>query len=132
MYDSVEQNVGIIAACIPTITPLFRSKESAKKPARQPEVQRPLHRHLKKSTPSSFLARTAHESSETHLTEIGPKSSIQNGDIGLESLHGSSGNVEAGIVKTVEISHERTVDSVPDMWSTVSHPQDDGTNFGQA
>ena len=132
MYDSVEQDVGIVAACIPTITPLFRSKGSAKKPARQPEDQRPLHRHLKKSTLSSLLARTAHESSETHLTEIGPNSLNQRGEVGLESVNGRGGNVEAGIVKTVEISHERTVDSVPGMWSAVSHPQDDGTNFGQA
>ena len=132
IHNSLEQDVGILAASSPAITPLFRSKGSAKKSARQLEDQRPLHRHLKKSTLSSFLARTAHESAETLQTETGPKSLIQTGEVGLESVNRRGGNVEAGIVKTVEISHESTVDSVPGMWFAVSHPQDEGTNFGQA
>ena len=132
MYDSLEQDIGIVAACIPAINPLFHSKRAAKNSAHQLEDQRPLHKNSNKSTPSSLLARTDHESAETHQTEIGPKSLIQTGQVCLESLDGRGGNVEVGIVKRVEISHERTVDSVPGIWFAVSHPQDDGTDFGQA
>ena len=132
-YDSLEQNVAILAACSPAITPLFRSKGSAKKSARQLEDQRPLHRHLNKSTLSSLLARTAHESAETHQTEIGPRASIQTDEVGLKSLDGRGGSLETGLAKTVDVSHEETVDSVPGpIWFAVSHPQDDGTNFRHA
>lgn len=132
MYDSLEQDIGIIAACIPAITPLFHSKRAAKKSAGQLEDHRPRHRHLNKSTPNSLLARTAPESAETRHTEIGPRSSIQTVGVGLESLDGTGGNVETGLAKTVDVSHERTVDSIPGIWFAVSHPQDDGTDFSQA
>ena len=132
MYDSLEQDIGIVVACIPAITPLFHSKRAAKKSAGQLEDQRPLHRHLNKSPLSSLLVRTAHESAETHQTEIGPRSSIQTVGVGLESLDGTGGNVETGLAKTVDVSHERTVDSVPSIWFAVSHPQDNGTKLGHA
>ena len=132
IHDSLEQGIGIIAACIPTLKPLFHSKRSAKKSAGQLEDQRPLHSHLNKSTPSSFLARNAHKSAGTYQVEIGPGSLIQTEEVGLESLDGKGGNVEIGLVKTVDISHERNPDSVPGLWSALSHPQDDRTNFSQA
>ena len=133
MYDSLEQDIGIVAACIPAINPLFHARKATRKSAHQLEEQRPLHKPTNKSTPSSLLARTAQESAETHQTEIEPKSLVQTGEPGLVSLHRRGGDVEAGIVKTVEISHEETVDSVPGpIWFAVSHPQDDGTNFGHA
>lgn len=131
-YDSLEQDIGIVAACIPAIIPLFRSKRAAKKSVGHLEDQRPLHNHSNKSTPCSVMACTAHKSAETYQTEIGPKSLIQTGEVGLESLDGRGSNVETGIVETVEISHERTVDSVPAIWFAVSHPQNDATNSGQA
>ena len=132
IYDSLEQNIVILAACIPALRPLFRSKKPAKKSAPQLEDQRPLHRHLNKSTPCSLLARTVHESAGTHQNEIGPRSLDQKDEVGLESLDGRDGNVEIAPTKTVDISHERPLDHVPGMWSAVSHPQDDETNFDQA
>ena len=132
IHDSLEQDLGVLAACIPAINPLFRSKRSATRSAGQLEDQRPLHRHLNKSTPSSSLARTAHTPAGTYQVEIGPGSLIQTEEVGLESLDRKGGNVEIGLVKTVDISHERNPDSVPGQWSALSHPQDDGTNFDQA
>ncbi len=132
MYDSLEQDLGIIAACIPAINPIFRSKRSAKNSAGQLEDQRPLHSPLNKSTPSSSLAPTAHNSARTYQVKIGPGSLTQTEDVGLETMDRKGGNVEIGLVKTVDISHERNPDSVPGIWSAVSHPQDDRTNFSQA
>ena len=129
IYDSLEQNLGIIAACIPAIKPLFRSKRSAKNSARQVEDQRPLHRDLNESAPSPPLAHTAHDSAGTYQTEIERGLSIQRDEISLESLDGKGDNVEIGLPKTAHISHESTPDSVPGMWSAVSHPQDDGTKL---
>ena len=133
IYNSLEQDVGILAACSPAITPLFRSKGSAKTSARQLENKRPLHRHLNKWMPSSLLALTTHASAERHQTEIGPRSSIQTDEVGLKSLDGRGGDSETGLAKTVDVSHEEAVDSVPEpIWFTVSHPQDDGTNLSHA
>ena len=133
IHDSLEQGLGIIAACIPTLKPLFHSTRSAKKSSHRLDGELSPHRLLNKPTPSPLLARTVHATAETHQTEIGPKSLIQTGEVGLESSNGRRDNVEAGIVKTVEISHEETVDSVPGpIWFAVSHPQDEGTNFGHA
>ena len=129
--DSLEQNLVILAACIPALRPLFRSKKSAKKSIPQLEDQRPLHRQLDKSTPSSSKARTTHESTGTYQVEIGPGPLIQTEDAGLESLD-RKGGVEIGLVKTVNISHERNPDSVPGIWSAVSQPQDDGKTFYHA
>ena len=132
IYDSFEQNLGILAACIPTLRPLFSSKRSATKSARQLEDPRPLRKYLNKSTPSSLLACTAHDSGGTHQTEIGPRSLIQTDEVGLESLDGRDRNLDMSLTKTVDISNERTLDSVPGVWSAVSHPQDHGTNLDQA
>ena len=131
IYYSLEQDLGILAACIPAISPLFRSKRSAKNSARQLEDQRPLHDYLDKSTPSSSKARTTHKSTGTYQVEIGPGPLVQTEDAGLESLD-RKGGVEIGLVKTVNNSHERNPDSVPGIWSAVSQPQDDGKTFYHA
>ena len=125
IHDSLEQTIGITAACIPAIKPLFRSKRSAKNPARHLEDPRPLHRHLNISMPSSLFARTADDSAGTHQTENEPNSFFQSDEIGLESADGRSDNMEIGLPQTVHISHERILDSIPGMWSAVSQPQDD-------
>ena len=132
IHDSLEQTIGITAACIPAIKPLFRSKRSAKNPARHLEDPRPLHRPLNKSMPSSLFARTADDSAGTHQTENKPNSLFHSDETGLEDVDGRGDNMEIGLPQTVHISHENTLDSVPGMWSAVSHPKDDGTNFGQA
>lgn len=128
----LEQDIGIVAACIPTLKPLFSSQRLAKNSARQLEDQRPLHSYLNKLTPSSAKARTAHESAGTYQVEFGPGSLIQREDVGPESLDRRGGTLEIGLVKTVDISHERNPDYVPGIWSAVSHPQDDRTDCGQA
>ena len=130
--DRLEQDLGVLAACIPAIRPLFRSNGSAKNSARQLEDQRPLRSYPDKATPSSSKARTAHESAETSQVEIGAGSLIRTEDVGPDSLDRKGGTVEIGLVQTVDISHERNPDSVPGIWSAVSHPQDDGTDCGQA
>lgn len=131
IYDSLEQDVGIIAACSPAMTPLFRSKGSAKKSAHELEDKRPIHRHLNKWASPSLLALTTHTSAERHQAEIGPRSSIQTDEVGLKSLDGRGGTSETGLAKTVDISHEGTVSFVPATWFSVSHSQDDGTNLDQ-
>ena len=82
--------------------------------------------------PSSSKARTADESAGTYQVEVGPGSLIQTEDVGPESQYRRGGTLDIGLVKTVDISHERNPDSVPGIWSAVSHLQDDGTNYDQA
>ena len=107
LYDSLEQDLGILAACIPALKPLFRSKRSAKEPARQQEDQRPLHHQLNESKPSSLLARTGHDCTGTHGAATGPSSLDQEDEVGLERLDKRGGNLEIGLTKTVDITYER-------------------------